>query len=133
MAVEKGRGFLLKVGTAAAGTTLAGCRTTSMSIGNDAVDITNKDSAGFMTLLEAAGTQKLSISAEGVFDPAGGGQSTIEGYVMAKSINAFGLAFDGGKEIDGNFLITSYELSGNHDGEVTFSISLESSGAFTIT
>jgi len=94
--------------------------------------ITNKDSAGFMTLLEAAGTQKLSISAEGVFDPDAGGQSTIEGYVTAQSINAFGLAFDGGKEIDGTFLITSLELSGNHDGEVTFSISLESSGAFSI-
>ncbi|MEM7567542.1 MAG: phage tail tube protein, partial [Pseudomonadota bacterium] len=33
--------------------------------------------------------------------------------------------------IEGPFQITNFELAGNHEGEVTFEIALESAGAIT--
>lgn len=136
MAAKKGRVFLLRQGTLASGTNLAGLRATSFSIANEAVDITNKDSSGYRTLLEGAGTRSMSISAEGVFDDVTVSE-TIRGYADAGSINTFTLLFnsDGSTadKIEGSFLITSYERSGDHNNEETFSVTLESSGAWTYT
>ena len=35
--------------------------------------------------------------------------------------------------IEGPFLITALEYAGNHDGELSFDIALESAGALTFT
>ena len=58
MPAEKGSAFLLKVGDGAATpvyTTLAGLRTTQLSINGDSVVITNKGSGGWRELLSGAG------------------------------------------------------------------------------
>jgi TP901-1 family phage major tail protein len=127
MAAQKGRNFLLKQGTATGGTTLAGMRTTGLTINNEQKDITNKGSAGWREYLEGAGTQSMSITAEGVFTNAAVEQ-TVRGYALANSINAFGLLFPDGDYIDGNWAITSYQRTGAHDDAETYSITLESSG-----
>ena len=132
MAAQKGRSFLLKQGTASGGTTLAGMRTTGMTLNNAQVDITNKDSGGWRTLLEDAATQAIDITAEGVFTDAAV-EETVRGYAFANSINAFGLLFGNGDQLDGNWAISSYARTGNHDGEETYSITLQSSGALVYT
>ena len=132
MAAQKGRSFLLKQGTASAGTTLAGMRTTGMTLNNEPVDITNKDSAGWRTLLEGAGTQSVSITAEGVFTNAAV-EHTVRGYAVANSINAFGLLFGDGDQVDGSWQITNYARTGAHNGEETYSVTLENSGTVTWT
>jgi TP901-1 family phage major tail protein len=132
MAAQKGRSFLLKQGTAAGGTTLAGMRVTSLTINNEQVDITNKDSAGWRTLLEGAGTQSMDISVEGVFTNAAV-EHTVRGYAVANSINAFGLLFPDGDTIDGNWAISNYQRSGSFNNEETYSMSLQSSGQPTYT
>ncbi len=132
MAAQKGRSFLLKQGTASGGTTLAGMRTTGMTINNEPVDITSKDSGAWRTYLEGAGTQSLSVTAEGVFTNAAV-EHTVRGYAMANSINAFGLLFGDGAYIDGSWQVTSYQRAGAFNGEETYSVTLESSGQPTYT
>src|SRR3546814_14038901 len=70
MAAEKGSAFLLKVGDGQpvpAYETVAGLRTTQLSINGDAVVITNKDSGGWRELLSGAGIRSMSVSGAGVF------------------------------------------------------------------
>lgn len=132
MAAQKGRSFLLKQGTASSGTTLAGMRTTGFTINNEQVDITNKDSAGWKTLLEGAGTQSITITAEGVFTNAAV-EHTVRGYAFANSINSFGILFPDADYFDGSWAITNYQRTGTHNGEETYSLTLESSGAIVYT
>jgi len=58
MAAQKGSAMLMKVGNAGSPetfTTIAGLRSTSLTVNNESVDVTNKDSSGKRTLLAAAG------------------------------------------------------------------------------
>ncbi len=132
MAAQKGRDFLLKVGTASGGTTVAGMRTTSLTVNGETVDVTNKDSAGARTLLAGAGVSSMSLSAAGIL--SGSAQATtLLGYSLDRSLNAFGIIFDNGDAIDGSFQVTQYQAGGEYNKEQTFSITLESSGALTVT
>jgi Phage tail tube protein len=70
MAAEKGSAFLLKVGDGAVTpvySTVAGLRTTQLSINGDAVVITNKGSGAWRELLSGAGVRSVSVSGAGVF------------------------------------------------------------------
>ena len=132
MAVTKGRDLLLKVGAVGSATTVAALRTTTMTVNNESVDITNKDSAGYRTLLEGAGTKSITITCDGVFDDVAVSE-TIRGYAMANSINTFSLYFPNADTLQASFQITSYERGGDHNTEETFSMTLESSGTWTYT
>lgn len=58
MAIENGSDFLLKCGNGANPVvyqTVAGLRTTQMSVNGEAVNVTSKDSAGWRELLSGAG------------------------------------------------------------------------------
>src|SRR5690606_33027273 len=57
MTAQKGSAFLLKVGDGGAYQTVAGLRTTQMSINGDTVVVTHKESGGWRELLSGAGTR----------------------------------------------------------------------------
>ena len=66
MTAQKGSAFLLKIGdgnTPPAYQTVAGLRTTQMSINGDTVVVTHKESGGWRELLSGAGTRSVSVSA----------------------------------------------------------------------
>ena len=70
MAAQKGSAMLMKVGNAGSPetfTTIAGLRSTSLTVNNESVDVTNKDSSNNRTLLAEAGVQSISVSGSGVF------------------------------------------------------------------
>ena len=70
MAAERGSAFLLKIGDGAAAptyATVAGLKTTQLSINGDAVVITNKGSGGWRELLSGAGVRSVSVAASGIF------------------------------------------------------------------
>jgi len=134
MAVQKGRLYLLKLGTAGAGGTIAGVKNTGLKINNEEIDITNKDSAGWRELLEAAGTQSVDIDVEGLVSDSAT-YETLQGYAQAQTINGFQLIntatdTDG---ISGLFLITGWTQGQPHNDASTFSCTLKSSGAITFT
>lgn len=132
MAAQKGLSFLLKQGTAAAGTTLAGMRSTSISVNTEIVDVTTKDEAGVRTLLAGAGVTSLSISASGLFTDAAV-EETVRGYAFAGTSNAFGIIFENGDQIDASWIISSYERSGEYNGAEEYSLTLEATGTITYT
>ncbi|MES2146303.1 MAG: phage tail tube protein, partial [Pseudomonadota bacterium] len=85
MAAERGSAFLLKIGDGAATpafTTVAGLKTTQLSVNGDAVAITNKGSGGWRELLSGAGVRSVSVAASGIFT---GGNAEIQVRGLALS------------------------------------------------
>jgi len=132
MAAQKGISFLLKLGAAGVGGTLAAMRATSYKLGIEMVEITNKDSASFRTLLEGAGTKSLSISVSGLASTDATFE-TFKGLAQAASLNTYQLVEPDGDTIEASFLITNFEASGEYNKEFTFTATLESSGTLTFS
>jgi TP901-1 family phage major tail protein len=127
MKAQAGFKFLLKKGTASSCTTVAGLRATTMTLNNELIDITHKDSEGARTLLEEAGMQSLTLSASGVFLNTKSEEDVRE-CAFKRAINVYSLFFGNGDTLEGNFYITNYERAGDHNGEETYNLTLESSG-----
>jgi TP901-1 family phage major tail protein len=130
MAVEKGSAFLLKVGDGAvppAFSTVAGMRTTQLSINGEAVVVTHKGSGGWRELLSGAGVRSVSVSAAGVFTGSAA-EVRVKGNALAGVIDDYQLSFEGGETLTGRFLVTRLDYAGDFNGERSYTVSLESSG-----
>lgn len=130
MTAQKGSAFLLKISDGAlppAYETVAGLRTTQMSINGDTVVVTNKGSGGWRELLSGAGTRSVSVSAAGIFLGSSAEQA-IRAHTLAGTLDDYELAFDGGERMRGRFLIQRLDYAGDFNGERTYAIMLESSG-----
>ena len=133
MAAQKGAALLLKVGNGGSPetfTTIGGLRSTSITLNDEAVDITNKDSSGNRTLLADGGIHSMSISGSGVFTDAAS-ETTLKGTMNASSFTNFQLIIPDFGTYTGAFMCASLEYAGEFNGEVTYSVTLESSGAIT--
>lgn len=130
MSAEKGSAFLLKIGDGAAVpayTTVAGLRTTQLSINGDPVVITNKGSGGWRDLLPGAGVRSVSVSAAGVFTGSAA-ETTIRNHALSGRVDDYQLSFEGGERMEGRFLITRLDYAGDFNGERSYTLALESSG-----
>ncbi|HEX2764103.1 MAG TPA: phage major tail protein, TP901-1 family [Allosphingosinicella sp.] len=130
MGAEKGSAFLLKVGNGAeppAFTTVAGMRTTQMSVNGEAVNVTSKDSGGWRELLSGAGVRSVSVSASGIF-LASDQELRVKSNALAGALDDYELSFESGERLRGRFLVTRLDYSGDHNGERNYALNLESSG-----
>lgn len=135
MAAQKGRDLLIKISDGATPpnfTTIAGLRSTSMTINDETVDITNKDNAPNRTLLANAGIQSVSVSGSGVFTDAAV-EEDLRAYMGATTFLDFQVIIPDFQTYEGEFQLTSLEYSGEYNGETTYSLTLESSGVITAT
>ncbi len=134
MAAQKGKDLLLKIDD---GTnvfvTLAGLRTQRLALNANTVDVTHAESAGrWRELLAGAGVRHASVAGTGVFkDEASDAlarQVFFDGLIRAWQIvvPSFGI-------IAAPFQISSLDYRGEHAGEVTFEMALESAGALVFT
>lgn len=133
MPAERGSAFLLKLGSGrnpVTYTTVAGLKTTQVSINGDAVAITNKGSDGWRDLLSGAGVRSVSVSATGIFT---GSTAEIElrGLALGGQLAPYLLTFESGERMSAQFLVTKLEYAGDFNGERNYTISLESSGPVT--
>ena len=131
MAAEKGGAFLLKVGdggSPVAYRTVAGLRTTQLSVNGEAVAITSKDSGGWRDLLSGAGVRSVSVAAAGVFTGSAA-EARIKASALAGTIDDYRLSFESGDSMTGRFLVTRLDYAGDFNGERSYTLSLESSGA----
>jgi TP901-1 family phage major tail protein len=101
-----------------------------MSINGDAVIITNKDSGGWRELLSGAGVRSVSVSGAGIF-LGSAAESRIRGHAMAGTLDSYELSFESGERMQGQFLVSRLDYSGDFNGERNYTLSLESSGAVT--
>ena len=98
MPAQKGSAFLLKISdgaTPAVYRTVAGLRTTQLSITGDTVVITSKDSGGWRELLSGAGVRTVSVSAAGIF-LGSAAEAQVRANAMAGTIDDYELSFEGG-------------------------------------
>ena len=135
MASEKGSAFLLKVGDGAvppAYTTIAGLRTTQLSINADTVVVTNKGSGGWRELLSGAGVRSVSLSGAGVFSGTAA-EARVKASALSGTLDDYQVSFESGERIAGRFLITRLDYAGDFNGERTYTLALESSGAVAVS
>jgi len=131
MAAEKGSAFLLKVGDGGSPVqyaTVAGMRTTQLSINGDAVVVTSKDSGGWRELLSGAGVRSVSVSGAGIFTGSTA-EARLKSNALAGLIDDYELSFESGERLRGRFLLTRLDYSGDFNGERNYTLALESSGA----
>jgi TP901-1 family phage major tail protein len=133
-AAKIGRELLIKK----AGTVLAGVRTKSFSFAGEPVDVTTDDDTGFRTLLAESGQEAIDISVEGltkdlVLRQAALGSGSLMLTDVTLEFPKTGTQAVSGDTISGNFFLSSLEESGTYNDAMTFSASLQSSGAWTYT
>ena len=131
MGIENGSAFLLKIGdggTPPAFATVAGLRTTQMSVNGEAVNVTTKDSGGWRDLLSGAGVRSVSVSAAGIFTGSDA-EVRLRGAALSGVLDDYELSFESGERMRGRFLVTRLDYAGDYNGERNYTLNLESSGA----
>lgn len=114
------------------GVALTGVRTTSLTIGNEPIDITSNDDNGFRKFLdEDPAMRMLDVSVEGITkDPtliaiaAAGGAGLVAEYEL--DMGQFG-------KFTGDFHIGNLQLGMPYNEAITFSCTIQSSGEYTYT
>lgn len=135
MAIQRGRDLLLKLDPAATGdfVTVAGLRSRRLEFSADTVDVTTADSPErWRELLEGAGVRRAHVSGTGIFRDAES-DAAVRGVFFAGSIRPWRIVLPDFGTVEGLFLIAALEFAGDHDGELTFDLSLESAGALVFT
>ena len=130
MGVEKGSAFLLKVGDGnvpPAFATVAGLRTTQLTVNGETVVVTTKDSGGWRDLLSGAGVRSVTVAGAGVFTGSAA-EVRIKGNALSGTIDDYRLSFESGETMTGRFLVARLDYAGDFNGERSYTMSLESSG-----
>ena len=133
MSAEKGSAFLLKIGDGAEPpvfATVAGMRTTQMQVNGEAVNITSKDSGGWRELLSGAGVRSVSVAGSGIFTGSAA-ETRVKSNAVSGLLDDYELSFESGERMQGQFLVTRLDYSGDYNGERNYTLSLESSGPVT--
>lgn len=134
MPAEKGSAFLLKVGDGTPTpvySTVAGLRTTQLSINGEGVIVTNKGSGGWRELLSGAGVRSVSVSGAGVFTGSAA-ETRIKANALSGVLDDYELSFESGERLRGKFLVARLDFAGDFNGERSYALALESSGAVTV-
>ena len=133
MTAQRGKDLLLKVRNDAntAFVTVAGLRARSLSFNAESVDITHTESTGqWRELLSGAGMKRASLSGSGLFKDAESDERLRSLFFDGSAAQWQVIIPDFGT-LEGLFLITALEYSGQHDNELTFELAMESAGALT--
>ena len=133
MGAQKGKDLLLKMSDGASFVTVAGLRSRRIAFNAEIVDITNAESTDrWRELLAGAGVKRASLSGRGLFKDAASDALVRQAFFDGTIHDCQVVVPDFGT-IEGMFQISSLEFSGEHNGEVTFDLALESAGALTFT
>ena len=129
MAIFNGTVYLISI----AGTALPDQTEGSISLSMETRDITTKDSSGFRELLES--TRSGSISVSGLVDDTSSAVTTLMTHFAARSSFAVKFGVDTGTHDDvfecAAGFVTSIETSAGTEDNVTYSATIELSGAIT--
>ncbi len=135
MVAQKGKDLLLKIDTAGNGSyqTIAGLRSRQIAFNTQSVDSTDSESAGrWRELLAGAGLRTASINGSGIFKDQASDE-LMRGTFFDGVIHPWQIIVPDFGTVEGPFQITTLEYSGQHNGEMTFELVLESAGELTFT
>ncbi len=127
MTAISGRKVRVKRGS----TAIAGARSDSITINNEPIDITDKDDAGWRTMLADVGVRSIDCEVEGILT-----DSTFLALAVGTAsslLEAYTLEVDGIGDFSGNFFLASFAVTGEQADATTFTASIQSSGTITFT
>ncbi|NWG71786.1 MAG: phage major tail protein, TP901-1 family [Parvularculaceae bacterium] len=130
MTAQRGKDMLLKIGDGGAPeafTSVGGLRARTLSLNAAAVDVTHAESGGWRELLGEAGVRQASVAGAGVF-LADEAAALVRSVFFSGAVRTFRIVIPGFGQITGPFLIGNLDYAGASEGEVDFSIALESAG-----
>lgn len=136
MAGQAGRDVLIKVGDGASPegfATVAGIRTKTFTLSANAADATTADSeGGWRELLAGSGVKRVEVAGSGVFKDAASDARLRAALFGGSALNMQLVMPDFGV-LGGPFVVSELSYGGEHDGEATFSVRLNSAGVVTFT
>lgn len=136
MVASAGRKLLLKLGAGSplVYTTIAGGRSTGMTINGTEVDQTTFEDDGARTLLPDAGVTSMTMSFAGVYKDSAG-QASLMTACQNRTLVKLKLedAVNNNIAYTGDFQVTSVEHTGAEGDVQMFNANFASSGAVTIT
>lgn len=134
MSAQKGKDLLLKAADAGGVfVTVAGLRARQIAFNAETVDVTHSESAGrWRELLAGAGMRRAAISGAGIFKDEASDALVRQIFFDGVIRNWQVIVPDFGT-VTGPFQLSSLEYRGDHAGEVTFYLSLESAGQLAFT
>src|SRR5690348_6125438 len=132
MSAQKGKDLLVKISDGAGGfTTVAGLRTRRLAFNAELVDITHAESANrWRELLDGAGVKRASVAGRGLFKDAASDE-LVRAAFFDGAVKPCQIVIPDFGTVEGAFQIASLEFAGEHNGEVTFDLALESAGELT--
>lgn len=134
MAAQRGKDVLLKVddGTSTF-VTIAGLRSRRIGFDAETVDITHSESAGrWRELLAGAGVKRASMTGSGIFKD-GTSDALARQLFFDGLIRTWQVILPDFGVISGPFQITGLDYRGEHGGELTFEMTLQSAGELAFT
>ena len=132
MVAVAGRKIRIYLGeTVAGGTLVAGARSDSITINNEAIDITDKGDDGWRVFLNDASVRTVEMSVEGILK----GDTLVSKAlgVTTNLLDDYIIDIDGIGTVAGEFHFSSMEIGAPHDDAATFSATIASSGEITFT
>ena len=131
MAAQKGKDLLVKIHDGSSYVTVAGMRSRRIAFNAETVDITHAESVGrWRELLEGAGVKRASIAGRGLFKDEAT-DALMRQTFFDGAVKSFQIVIPDFGTVTGAFQIVSLEFAGEHNGEVTYELALESAGALT--
>lgn len=134
MSAQKGKDLLLKAtDDSGALVAVAGLRTRRLALNADTVDVTHAESAGrWRELLEGAGVRRASVAGAGIFKDSQS-DALIRKLFFDGAIRPWQIVVPDFGVVSGAFQIVSLDYRGEHAGEVTFDLAMESAGELTFS
>jgi TP901-1 family phage major tail protein len=106
-------------------------RSRAIAFNAETVDVTHQESAGqWRELLAGAGVKSVRLTGAGIFKDTASDE-LVRSYVFNGTIRDWQVVVPDFGTIAAPFQITSFELTGRHDGEIGFEIGVESAGEVT--
>ena len=137
MAAQVGRAMVLQIGDGTSTPsydTIATVNSKTLTLNNSPIDVTTPDlttPGGKIWMETLAGVVSMAISADGRYKDQSSERRLVSVAQDADPTEQFRLIVPDLGIFQGRFRIESLDFGGTHDGEVTFSISLTSTGEIT--
>jgi TP901-1 family phage major tail protein len=132
MPAQRGKDMLLKLADDGGSfVAVAGLRSRRIVFNAEQVDVTHAESAGrWRELLSGAGVKRAQIAGAGVFKD-GASDLLIRQTFFDGAIRLWRVIIPDFGTIEGAFQLSALDYRGEHQGEVTFDLTLDSAGLLT--
>jgi len=131
MTVQKGKDLLIKIDDGAGFVAVAGLRARRLAFNAETVDVTHAESSGqWRELLAGGGIKRALIAGRGLFKDAASDALMRQAFFDG-AVKSFQIVIPDFGTVQGAFQIVSLAFAGEHNGEVTYDLALESAGALS--